>query len=117
MISLAATEFDIDGAVILDRVKKSSRPFERSRRVNRTATLDGSAVFTDTGFSDADRTIVVVQNGISQTLYDIIVNLFENYDLIIICTTDGAFEGALSTLSVREGELTLNLLVKQKISN
>lgn len=117
MIALAATQFDIDGAAILDRAKKSSRPFERSRRVNRTATLDGSAVFTDTGFSDADRTIVAVQNGISQALYDIIVNLFENYELIVICTTDGAFEGALSTLSIREGELTLNILIKQKISS
>jgi hypothetical protein len=55
MISITSTTFDPDGPLILHPLPDSAMT-EVSRRVNRTATLDGGAVVNDGGYSVADRT-------------------------------------------------------------
>lgn len=56
LVHLASKLFDLSGAVTL-RCMQDTTTGQLQRRVNRVATLDGSAAFNDFGFAEADRTI------------------------------------------------------------
>lgn len=58
MIFITPLEFEPAGVVALQPSGNTDEGTVR-RRSSRVATLDGGAVFTDHGFTDADRTITV----------------------------------------------------------
>lgn len=89
---------------------------EVSRRVSRTATLDGGAVLNDFGFSDADRTIELRWLADSQAREATVQRLIELYGTLVVVTRAGAFLAAPETYTPGPRESTLRLLVIAKLS-
>jgi hypothetical protein len=71
----------------------------RSRRITRTATLDGGAVFNDGGLSEADRTIVLTLRNVSlsdaATIEDIAAHA-----PCVLSVRSGIFEGYVESFAV-----------------
>lgn len=107
LVSITSKLFDLGGAMTVDV------PFaemgEYTRRNQRLATMDGGAVATDFGFSDADRTITLRW---SPTLDEdeTARRLVQLHSLIRVSTPTGLFEcipGGYSLASDGRGTLTL----------
>jgi len=116
MIGLSSLEFSLTGSVILERADTKSRLWDRARRVTRTATLDGSAVLTDIGYTDSDRTLTIVEPKASEATVGLVAALQEDYSTILLTTREGAFRGAIKTMGVQDGDLTITFLVIEKMS-
>jgi len=116
VIALAATQFDVDGAVLLPTAETRSRIQDRTRRVYRQATLDGGATLIDRGYTDADRTLYVTERAVSQAVADAVIYLFETYTRILVATRHGVYHAAPSQYTYAGDELTLTALVSSKVS-
>ena len=117
MIGLSTITFDLDGALIIDTDRNEDvRNIKAERRISRTATLDGSVLIADMGYTDGDRTITVVENKTSQATIAFIQYIFQYYSLIVATTDDGAYEVAPERYSVDNGKLTASFLVSSKLS-
>lgn len=115
MIVLSTPTFDIDGFVVLHEDGNTDTD-ARTRRVSRTATLDGGVVLTDSGFSHGDRTFNISVAGVTKALYDSLAHLQENYPEIIIATAEGMFTGAIQSLSQSRGTMRVSILINDKIT-
>ena len=115
MIYLAAPTFDLDGCLALTRGRIDD-PLDLSRRVSRTATLDGGAELTDLGFTHADRTLRVTAPHVSQADAERAAYLLQTYPTLIVATPTGCFLAAPEGMSVRGGALSLTLLVTEKLA-
>lgn len=116
MIGLAAQVFDLNGAVILERTDAESETAGISRRVQRTATLDGGAVINDTGYAAADRTLKIVAEQVGEAVFAAVARLVRSYSQIVVATRDGVFVGAPDNLRIDGGRLVLSVLVTEEIS-
>lgn len=115
MISISAPTFDLNGSLLLTRVFKSDLD-SGSRRVTRTATLDGGVALADMGYAHGDRTLRLVAGGVTRETVEQAAYLQRNYPLLLVATMEGVFLGAIESLSVRGGDLSLNYLVKEKLT-
>jgi len=113
MVSLSAPSFDLSGELILKRTEGSSLS-SAARRVSRSATLDGGAVFLDRGYTDADRDLVVSAAGISQADFERATYLLESYSQLLVSTERGLFLCAPVGLRLTDGDLVFNLFVVSK---
>lgn len=82
-----------------------------TRRVSRTATLDGGAVLTDTGYSAADRTFLVNLPGISSEDSARLRRWVRDFATLIVATEESVFEAAPEQFTYSDGTAQLKLLV------
>lgn len=115
MIALAAPQFSLSGALVLTADAKS-RVADRSRRVSRTATLDGGVTILDRGYTHGDRTFSIVGTGISRADVDAVAALLEDWSLLVVSTREGCFLGAPSTLTYDGEGMTLQILISSCLS-
>jgi hypothetical protein len=115
VIALAPQTFDVSGPTVIDRARLED-PEERTRRVNRSATLDGGATVADMGYSDADRTFRVTVGRVTREESAAVAYLLENYGTLVVSTEVGIFLAAPEGMSSRGGTLTFNLLVTEKLA-
>lgn len=101
MISLSTTTFDLSGDLLINRYSlNETRNRDYERRVSRTATLDGSAVLSDGGYSAGDRTVTIV---VKQADSDTIATaryLIQNYSTLWLSQADGAYLSVIQDLRV-----------------
>jgi hypothetical protein len=115
MISITTPTFDLDGVLTLQRTEESDQN-THSRRVTRTATLDGSAVLVDQGYSHADRTIKAKARQLSQDDFDRAAYLLQTYPLLVVSCEAGVFTAAPERLTPVGDGLDLLLLVSEKLN-
>jgi hypothetical protein len=115
MIYLAAPTFDLSGLLVLPRGRLDD-PLDLTRRVSRTATLDGGAELTDLGFTHADRTLRISAAHVTPAEAEAAAYLLETYPTLIVATSTGCFLAAPEGMSVRGGTLSLTLLVTEKLT-
>jgi hypothetical protein len=112
VISLAAQTYDLNGAIMLRNVRlDTSGLFNLSRRVNRSATLDGGAYIDDLGYSDGDRAVDVVLADPTEAQADTLEYLIRNYGILTVVLPDGAYEGAISAVAFSGGTLNFTVLL------
>jgi hypothetical protein len=116
MIGISTQTYDLDGARIF-RNPEDLKNRRGERRVSRTGTLDGGVVITDLGFADGDRTILVNEPNASLASVDFARYLVEHYSLVNVMTEDGAYSAVPSAYDVSNGELSLTMLVSEKLSD
>jgi hypothetical protein len=87
-----------------------------SRRVTRIATLDGSSVFNDFGFSYSDRTISLSWLNESTELEKKIEKIVRLNSLLNVSIVDGVFTAVPEKYTSNQTTGVLSLLVKAKIS-
>jgi hypothetical protein len=116
MIGISTQTYDLNGARIF-KVDLSSELANRkgSRRVERTATLDGGVAIYDTGYSESDRDILIEVPGATPADIDFARYIVENYGLVNITTLDGSYSGVPESYGVDDGTLKIKILVSNKI--
>jgi hypothetical protein len=113
--TLSTLVWDAQGYVELDVLPKQTIGDTR-RRLNRVATLDGSAVANDSGYSDADRTIDLRWQPQSSDQEALVERLVRTYSRIQVSTRSGVFLALLETYVPDDQEAQLRLLVLSKLS-
>lgn len=112
---LSADVFDPLGYLALD-VKADSEIGTLSRRVTRTATLDGGAEIEDNGYSAADATYTITVRLPSPGYEAAIMRLVQLYPLLILSTRYGVFRGVVDYFRPAGATASLRFLVSQKLS-
>ena len=115
LATLSTTVFDFSGYVELDLIPQYNDG-EVRRRVNRSATLDGGAVVSDGGFSDADRTLQFRWKRESRDAETAVERLLTTYGTLVVSTQSGVFLAAPETYTPGPDESSLRLLVLSKLS-
>jgi len=117
MIGMASIIFDESGARIFQgTAEKESENRQGSRRVSRTATLDGGVAVSDMGYSDGDREFKVREPKTSVETIEFARYMTETYQEVTITTEDGAYTAVPKSYRVTNGELIMELLITEKIS-
>lgn len=114
-VSLTATTFDLEGALVLEPLPETDWG-ETTRRVSRVATLDGGAVINDFGSSIADRSIRLVWSLTGPDDEDAIRWIVETHQTLLLSCHLGALLVAPSSLKCAEGRATLALLVLEQLN-
>lgn len=113
-VHLTTTTFDLQGAVTLDLLPESDMG-ERSRRMNRVATLDGGAALNDFGYTDADRTMALNWRP-ARGVDDAVGRLVRLYARLRLASHEGVFLVAPERMRLEPGRSTLVLLVLEKLA-
>lgn len=114
MIGLAATTYDLVGALLLE-VKTGLTIRDMDRRITRTKTLDGGVSVEDNGLSHGDRTFKIVLSNVAKETADTLQYLTEQYSELIVTTDEGAFLAVIRTYRYRR-TLTLTIIIKEKLT-
>jgi len=113
--TLSTPVWDVQGYVEVDALP-SQTDGETKRRMNRVATLDGSAVVNDSGFCEADRVIELKWVRGTAAYEYLIERLVKFYTRVNISTRTGVYEAAVESYRPDSEESTLRLLVLSKLS-
>ena len=91
-------------------------PREGSRRLTRTATLDGGAVITDGGVTDADRSHGFYGDTGTGNMYGRpIWTMFQGQDLVHLSCPEGVFSGYLQRVKITASGCKYQLYGLRKI--
>jgi hypothetical protein len=112
---LSAIAADPLGVVELEIDFSGSDFNSLSRRISRTATLDGGVVLTDLGYSDGDRTVLLATPPDAEALAGL-QYLLRNYGLVNVALPDGFYQTGLANLQANGENLAVSLLLKQRLS-
>lgn len=117
MISIATREFDLLGSLLIsDRLGILVNRDTLTRRVSRSATLDGSAYINDGGLSHGDRSFQVQLTNPAQSIIDTIKYMIEFHSDFIFSKSDGVFTGVIEDLSDSGSRYVVSLLVREKLT-
>ena len=117
MIGISTQTYDLSGARIFKLIMPVPVHRAGSRRIMRTATLDGGVTIADMGYSDGDRTFTIEIPDPRIEDVDFARYIVETFNLVTVVTDDGVYSVAPSTYKVlSNGKLSIELLVKQKTS-
>lgn len=114
-VVLESDVYDPLGSLLLD-VKPDSEVGTISRRISRTATLDGGATLEDLGYCPADATINLQVRLRSIEQENTLLRLVKIYPLLILSTRYGAFLGAVDYCKPQAGGASIRFLVKKQLS-
>jgi len=115
LISITTVNFSLSGHLIFEASEESDFG-ATSRRVSRTATLDGGCLITDQGFSHSDRTFrLLSKNPLSTAEIETLRSLHRDYALINAAVPEGVFQGVVESFRETNGFVTMTILVKEKI--
>jgi hypothetical protein len=116
LATLSALVYDPLGHVLVN-TEASTKLGDAKRRVNRVATMDGSAAVNDGGYSESDRTIELHWQTGSQAYESTIERLLQLYAQVLVCTRLGAYVAAPETYSAGTDESFVRLLALSKVSD
>lgn len=114
-IVLSTLTMDPLGVVALAASADSSFG-ELRRRMNRVATLDGGAVFNDSGYSEADRSIRLVWVPTSAAQEAAVARLVQLYAQLTVASAEGLFLVAPEVYTPGAAKSTLSLLVVSRLA-
>ena len=115
IIGIASSSYLADGAAILSVLPKTDIR-KGERRVSRTKTLDGGAVITDSGYADGDRTFTLEIES-SLAMWQKLWAIFKAATLLTVTTDDGCFSAAASSIKDDGNVITIETLIKAKLSS
>lgn len=115
-IILSAPSADVNGTVKFKYAGRETDIYSLSRRVTRTATLDGGSVTNDLGFTHSDRTFNV-SAALSPDQQDLVSRLLRTYPTLMISVQEGLFLGAIEVNNVTGNVSVLQILIKEKLTS
>lgn len=115
LVSLCALLYDYDGDFVLNLDMQKSDLSVISRRVSRTATLDGSAIIVDNGYTASDATFKLVPKIDTQSdaMKNAIYQLVKLHSSLTLSTSDGCYLGAISAVN---DDMQITFLVKTELT-
>ena len=115
-VHLSALTFDPLGAIWIDCLPDATLG-ETRRRMNRIATLDGGAVFNDSGYAEADRTIELRWKPTDAAREAQIERLVQIYSRLRVSTHKGVYIVAPQDYRPEAGQSRMTLLVAEKLTD
>jgi hypothetical protein len=112
IISLTSQNYNTKSGFILP-LRPGSNFNDISRRQERTPTLDGDAVITDFGFTQADRTFTLNINATEEQDNNLRQLIEEEYLFALSCR-EGLFYGSIKDKRGMGGNIRITFLVKEK---
>lgn len=106
MLSLSATSYDPNGAVLIRG--RIINPYHGQRRGSVTATMDGGASVYDAGYSVSDQTLSLTLKYPAKTLLTQLQYLVAYYGQVIAICETGAYSAVL-TFALNKNLLSLNV--------
>ena len=91
-------------------------PREGSRRLTRTATLDGRAVITDGGVTDADRSFDFTATQVPEDIRETLWAMFMGQDLVHLSCPEGVFAGYLQRVKITTLGVNIGFMVYEKLT-
>lgn len=113
-ISISSVIFDPAGHLLAEIDPEQSGLDYLSRRVSRTATLDGGAYVVDNGYTASDATFTIVFKNLAPHDRATIERMVTLHSELIVVTNRGAFLGHIDEF--REEPPTLRFLVKKQLN-
>lgn len=115
MIALSSLVYDPMGVIVFrPRHIEEVAMREASRRVTRTATLDGGVSVYDTGYAAGDRNMEVTLSQADLAMANRIKRLIVDYNRLLLVCEEGCFIVVPESYSF-QGALVLKLLVLQEL--
>ena len=114
MISISAPTYDPDGCRLFRRLDPTAETRSGGRRVSRTATLDGGASAHDTGYSVADRKIMVTDLRPDKDLLDWVDRMTRLYGRVRVVTDQGVYMAIPENWDLRTKGLRWSLLLMEE---
>lgn len=115
LVAISAPTADPDGHVWLLSTQRSAAGTV-TRRASRVATLDGGAVVSDQGFSDADRTLDLRWTPTDSAQEAAVERLLRLYALVTVSAPAGVFSAAPASYEPSAGDARLQLLITARLS-
>ena len=115
MLSISAQTFDINGNITL-KILPDSEIQTVSRRVSRTATLDGGVSLVDMGYTDSDREFSIKINEIPEQDLSNLKRMMKQYALLSFSSNEGFFTGVISKMNTNLIPMTFTVLIKEKLA-
>lgn len=115
MIIVTANTFDPEGSRVFRRLDGSAETRSGGRRVSRTATLDGGASVHDTGYSVADRKLMVTDLAPDTGLIDWVDRMTRMYGRVRVSTDQGVYLAVPENWDLRTRGLRWSLLLMEEI--
>lgn len=114
MISVSAPIYDPSGCHIFRRLDPTAEIRSGSRRVSRMATLDGGAWAHDTGYSVADRKILVTDLRPDKVLLNWVDRMTRMYGRVRVVTDQGVYIAIPESWDLRTRGLRWSLLLMEE---
>ena len=114
-VSLCSQLFDYAGVHFLRLDVAGSDLSTLSRRVSRTATLDGGALLIDNGYSVADATFTLRLADVSLAARAALLATLANHSLLSLSCRLGCFVGAVERVDEAQG-LNIRFLVLKSLT-
>jgi hypothetical protein len=115
LVALEAAVFDPLGAIVLDALPDSDLSAS-TRRVTRTATLDGNAALIDNGWTAADSTLTI-EAYLTPEEEATIQRLIRLYPGVICSTDQGCYLGVIQSFArTSAGRFVASFLIQQALS-
>lgn len=115
IVSLCSHLFDYAGDHRLDVDMSKSDFSSLSRRVSRTATLDGGALIVDNGYSVADATYIISIPDLSAAARSALLATLQRHSLIILSCKTGCYQGVVEQVDESQGFI-IRFLVKSQLN-
>ena len=114
-MNIAISAIDQGDVIVLPVSDPPKR--ENTRRLSRSATMDGGCVITDSGYSEGDRTLSFSAANVSESICDRLWAFFEDESMVHLSAKEGFFSGYLESVSIDSaGNVDISFLVKEKIA-
>ena len=115
-ITFESTVFDPVGVVGLEALPGSDLSAS-TRRVTRTATLDGQAVIIENGYTAADSTLAM-DAALTEPEARTLEHLMQIYPEIIATTPEGCYLGVIESVRQgRDGGTTISFLIQRTLTH
>ena len=115
-ITLESTVFDPVGVISLEALPGSDLSAS-TRRVTRTATLDGQAVIIDNGYTSADSTLAI-EAALTEAEAQRLHHLMQIYPEIIASTPEGCYLGVIESVRQgRDGSIAISFLIQRTLTH
>ncbi|MFA5922311.1 MAG: hypothetical protein WC856_13630 [Methylococcaceae bacterium] len=113
--SICSELFDYAGDFLIHVQELESDLSHISRRVSRSATLDGGSIIVDNGYSASDATFTIVIRDIDNTTRLALIAMIKRHSAIIVSVKENVFSGVVEAIYDRE-QMKIRFLVSQQLN-
>lgn len=115
LVALESFVFDPAGAIVIDALPDSELSAS-TRRVSRTATLDGNAALIDNGWTAADSTLTIEAH-LTEAEEATIQRLIRVYPEVVCSTDGGCYLGVIEFVRrTTNGRIVISFLIQRALS-
>jgi len=114
--SICSQLFDYAGNFLVPVQDMDSDISHISRRVSRSATLDGGSIIVDNGYSASDATFTIVIRDIDNSQRLAIMAMIKRHSVLIISVKENIFSGVVETLTDKD-TMKIKFLVYQQLNS